>query len=86
MVVDLNGDGQLDIVIITENGDIWAFSGNTGKPIPHYPMRLGTPILAAPLVVDLHASVDSTRSSEAQDVHLVMSSDNGELIVVEGKR
>ena len=52
-VADVNGDGQLDVVAITDSGDLWALDGKTGATLAPFPIRTGGAVRTAPLVVDL---------------------------------
>ena len=50
---DIDGDGILDVVAITDNGDIWVLNGETGKEVKRFPIRTGGVVKSAPLLVDL---------------------------------
>ena len=52
-IADVNGDGQLDVVAVTDRGDLWALDGKTGATLAPFPVRTGGAIHTAPLVVDL---------------------------------
>ncbi|MBP8003308.1 MAG: VCBS repeat-containing protein [Chloroflexi bacterium] len=52
-VVDIDGDGELDILLPDGNGCVWAWD-NTGHVLPHYPLETGgscnaTPRISGPL-------------------------------------
>ena len=52
-IADIDGDGPLDVVAVTDNGDIWVLNGKTGESLPHFPVRTGGVIRTAPLLIDL---------------------------------
>lgn len=37
----MNGDGQLDVVAVTDSGDLWALDGKTGATLAPFPIRTG---------------------------------------------
>jgi hypothetical protein len=60
-VADIDGDGQLDVVVVSvspDTGDshVWALSGDTGDKLPGFPIALpqGTKATSSALLVDLH--------------------------------
>ena len=61
VVGDVNGDGQLDIVVVAVGAGgahchLYALDGNTGKPLRGYPLALpaGGMISSSAILVDLH--------------------------------
>lgn len=52
-VGDIDGDGTLDVVAVTDNGDIWVLNGETGKEVPKFPIRTGGAVKSSPILVDL---------------------------------
>lgn len=61
-IADIDADGQLDVVAVTDNGDIWALNGKTGESLPHFPVRTGGVIRTAPLLIDLSAVRSAPRT------------------------
>lgn len=51
VVGDVNGDGQLDIVALTKNGDLWVLNGQTGESLRFFPIRFGCSIHSSPLLL-----------------------------------
>jgi len=41
----------LDVVIATTGGAVYAFSGDTGTIVPHFPVKIGEPIYSQPLLM-----------------------------------
>ena len=41
-IADVDGDGTLDVVAVTDNGDVWVLNGETGNEIPRFPIRTGS--------------------------------------------
>lgn len=76
-IADVDGDGTLDVVAVTDNGDVWVLNGETGNEIPRFPIRTGSRMKSNPLIVDL--------SKEGDRVHIVLATGNGELLIVDGK-
>ena len=76
-IADVDGDGTLDVVAVTENGDVWVLNGETGNEIPRFPIRTGSRMKSNPLIVDL--------SKEGDRVHIVLATGDGELLIVDGK-
>ena len=52
---DVNEDGQLDIVALTKNGDLWVLRGDSGETLKSFPIRFGCSIHASPLIIDFDA-------------------------------
>ena len=50
---DIDGDGTLDVVAVTDNGDIWVLDGEPGKDVKRFPIRTGGVVKSSPLLVDL---------------------------------
>ncbi len=50
--VDLDGDSSLEIVILDGAGDLWVFDPG-GAPLPGFPVALGAPAGACPVVADV---------------------------------
>lgn len=48
---DVNGDGQLDVVALTKNGDLWVLNGQTGQSLRFFPIRFGVSIHSSPLLL-----------------------------------
>ena len=76
-IADVDGDGTLDVVAVTDNGDVWVLNGETGNEIPRFPIRTGSRMKSNPLIVDL--------SKEGDRVHIVLATGDGELLIVDGK-
>lgn len=38
---DVDGDGAIDVVIGTVTGHVWAFRGDSGEPLPNFPIKTG---------------------------------------------
>jgi outer membrane protein assembly factor BamB len=36
---DINGDGEVDIVLCTSSGHIWALNGKTGETLHNFPVQ-----------------------------------------------
>lgn len=45
-LVDLDGDGLLEIVCGTSSGDVIALRGKDGSSMPHFPVRTGERIIS----------------------------------------
>ncbi|KNC56267.1 uncharacterized protein AMSG_02236 [Thecamonas trahens ATCC 50062] len=48
VVADADNDGELDVVLGSTSGHLWAFSLAAGESRPHFPLRVGGRITAAP--------------------------------------
>ncbi|XP_052769103.1 uncharacterized protein LOC128209205 isoform X2 [Mya arenaria] len=73
-LIDIDGDGYSEVIIPTNEGDIYAISGVTGKVLDHWPIRIGHPILSN--VIATHVS----RTRKTLD--LVFLSNDGVLHVI----
>ena len=62
---DLNGDSALDVIVITEQGSLWALHGISGTPFNGYPIRLNTYSQASPLLMHLTHSGRASPSLSA---------------------
>ena len=49
-IADINQDGVLDVLVGTSSGQLWAYSGDTGDLLPHFPFKTDGKIIA-PLTV-----------------------------------
>ena len=52
-VADIDGDGRVDVVVVTETGDVWVLHGMNGTDVRRFPIRTGNEVKSMPLVVDL---------------------------------
>lgn len=67
LLVDLDGDGQFEIVIGSDDKKVWAWHSN-GAPVAGWPQATGAPVASSPIAVDL----DKDGAPE-----IVAGSDNG---------
>ena len=74
MTADVSGDGNLDVIAVTDNGDIWILDGQTGKSLPNYPIRTGYQFRSTPTLIDVSPSGDG--------LHMVFTSKEGEVGIV----
>ena len=49
----MNGDGQLDVVVVTKTGDCWVMNGQTGESLKNFPIKLGCSIHSSPVLLQL---------------------------------
>jgi hypothetical protein len=42
---DINGDGEVDIVLCTSSGHIWALNGKTGETLHNFPVQKSQKVL-----------------------------------------
>ena len=52
-VGDVDGDGLVDVVAVTETGDVWVLYGMNGTDVRRFPIRTGNEVKSMPLLVDL---------------------------------
>jgi len=50
---DIDGDGALDVVVVASIGHVWAFSGKTGKTLQNFPIKLGSMVTSAPVLLPI---------------------------------
>lgn len=74
MTADVDGDGNLDVIAVTDNGDIWILNGQTGKSLANYPIRTGYQFRSTPTLIDV--------SPKGDGLHLVFTSKEGEVGIV----
>lgn len=74
MTADVSGDGNLDVIAVTDNGDIWILDGQTGKSLPNYPIRTGYQFRSTPTLIDVSPNGDG--------LHMVFTSKEGEVGIV----
>ena len=74
MTADVSGDGNLDVIAVTDNGDIWILDGQTGKSLPNYPIRTGYQFRSTPTLIDV--------SPSGNGLHMVFTSKEGEVGIV----
>ena len=72
--VDLNGDGNFEIITGTEQGEIWVLN-HSGESLAPFPIQLDLPLVGSPSVADLDGDGD-------QEIVLGTS---GSLIVIDCK-
>jgi hypothetical protein len=74
-VGDINGDGQIDIVLATELGHVWAWNAKTGHIINNFPMRMESRIHDRPLLLP--------RTEDADDgLLIILTGDTGILYII----
>lgn len=71
---DLNEDSSLDVIITTNDGNIFALDGRNGSILPGWPVRTGRKLTADVLIAKL--------STQNADPDLVYLTDDGSLHVV----
>ncbi|XP_052267793.1 uncharacterized protein LOC127869338 isoform X2 [Dreissena polymorpha] len=73
-LIDIDGDGYVEVLIPTNEGDVYAISGVTGKVLDGWPIHVGHPILS---------NVIATRVSRTrQTLDLVFLANDGALHVI----
>ncbi|KAG2483407.1 hypothetical protein HYH03_017715 [Edaphochlamys debaryana] len=72
---DIDGDGQLEIVLGTASGHVYALAGSTGADIPHWPYRARGRIQAQPTITQL---------VEGTGLQVVVPAFDGFLYVIDG--
>lgn len=55
---DVDGDGRVDVVAVTDTGDVWIVRGENGMDVNKFPVRTGNTIKSMPLLVDLSRVCD----------------------------
>ncbi|GIL89184.1 hypothetical protein Vretimale_18615 [Volvox reticuliferus] len=72
---DIDGDGQLEVVVGTASGFIYALAGSTGTDIPNWPYRARGRVQAAPTITQL---------IEGNGMQVVVPAFDGFLYVIDG--
>jgi len=72
---DINGDGQVDIVLATEAGHIFAWNAKTGETLKNFPIRLEGRIYSRPLLLPQAEEAD-------KGLLIIVTGDNGMLYIV----
>ncbi|GIL56325.1 hypothetical protein Vafri_11699 [Volvox africanus] len=72
---DIDGDGQLEVVLGTASGYIYALAGSTGVDIPNWPYRARGRVQAAPTITQL---------VEGTGMQVVVPAFDGFLYVIDG--
>ncbi|PNH00541.1 hypothetical protein TSOC_013631, partial [Tetrabaena socialis] len=72
---DIDGDGQLEVVVGTASGHIYALAGSTGADIPHWPYRARGRVQAQPTITHL---------IEGAALQVVVPAFDGFLYVIDG--
>ncbi|HET55084.1 MAG TPA: T9SS type A sorting domain-containing protein [Ignavibacteria bacterium] len=70
LTADLNNDGFDDIISLTDNGNVYAVSGNDGKLIPGFPISVGGNIPRLNTIVERENDVLLSVTSSNNDVFL----------------
>ncbi|KAK3608630.1 hypothetical protein CHS0354_042629 [Potamilus streckersoni] len=73
-LLDVNGDSYMDVVLTTNNGDVYALNGINGSVLPNWPVKTGHPINSNILA--------SKISSKTKTLDLVFLSDDGTLHIM----
>lgn len=63
LVADLNSDGVSDIIVISENGNLYAFDSRTGKTLPEFPISIGKGINLIPTLYSNKTSLQNSQLS-----------------------
>ena len=77
---DINGDGEVDIVLCTSSGHIWALNGKTGETLHNFPVKAGGAIMSPPLLLQMKGG----RGSVGPIRHVVVAAHDGYLYMVDG--
>ncbi|KAK3731897.1 hypothetical protein RRG08_043232 [Elysia crispata] len=75
-IVDVNMDGQLDVVVATSEGNVFALNGITGAVIPNYPYKASKGISGNVLVTKfnmIHGPYDLVFLSDDGVLHILAS-------------
>ncbi|EDO46784.1 predicted protein [Nematostella vectensis] len=76
-VADINGDGPLEVVFATYDGYIWALSGDQGKVVPGWPVKMPDDLRAAVLITKL-------LPGESSGLDIVVPLLDGTLAIIRG--
>jgi hypothetical protein len=74
VVGDVNNDGELDVVVGTDDGGIYAFAGKSGRLLPNFPVHVGDSIRGTPLLIRM--------SEKDTQLHIVVATTGGHLYVI----
>lgn len=64
---DVNGDGQMDVLIGTVTGHVWALRGKNGDVLPHFPVKTNGKIIAPLTITNLHSRTHQQAMNERKD-------------------
>ena len=53
---DIEGDGTLEVILVTRHGDLWILDGQTGDAFPNYPIHLKVPIQSSVMLIHLNST------------------------------
>eukprot|EP01012_Entosiphon_sulcatum_P025518 TRINITY_DN3084_c0_g1_i1.p1 TRINITY_DN3084_c0_g1~~TRINITY_DN3084_c0_g1_i1.p1 ORF type:complete len:983 (-),score=210.38 TRINITY_DN3084_c0_g1_i1:28-2955(-) len=81
---DVNGDGELDVVIGTSTGHVWALRGPSGEVLPHFPVRTGGAIYAPALLINLN-NTEAVPVPHQNGLHIVVPSHDGHIYIIDGR-
>eukprot|EP01114_Cavostelium_apophysatum_P007935 TRINITY_DN2015_c0_g1_i4.p1 TRINITY_DN2015_c0_g1~~TRINITY_DN2015_c0_g1_i4.p1 ORF type:complete len:619 (-),score=171.94 TRINITY_DN2015_c0_g1_i4:75-1931(-) len=76
VIGDVNGDGELDVVLGTTEGHIFAFDGVDGQLLDHFPVRTRGRIQSQALLVPLN---DNSKA-----LHIVVAAYDGHVYMIDG--
>jgi hypothetical protein len=79
-VGDLLANGQMDVVVGTPDGRVWAFNGSTGAVLPGWPQSVGGALDTNPSLADLNGDGTEEVIATSESGNVYVWNGNGSLV------